>query len=270
MMHFLEKNVVFETEDSFGSIRVVDEPDGIRTLYFGDDSRQSEMLKSDVNLLVTPYEKMMACWQLFTPPLTSEVLVLGLGGGSAVKHCLQSLPGANISVVELRETVVSVARDYFALPTDARLTVYLDDGAQFIANQAQYLEKPVDLLIVDMYDLEHLYAYIYSEDFLANSLKLLNVGGVVAMNVWGSDQARFESVIAAVGKVFQWKILVMPVADAGNVVVLAFHPDTPNYTFDALLTRIKQLEKAVSIPWKRYLETILQNNEQLLPLSITL
>jgi spermidine synthase len=269
-MHFLEKNVVFSTEDAYGTISVVDEADDKRTLYFGDGSKQSQMLKNNPDRVLTPYEKVMACWQLFVPQDARNVLVLGLGGGSATKHCLQALPEAHISVVELRESVVNVARDYFALPNDDRLTVYLDDAAQFIANQAQDADKPFDLLLVDMYDLENLYAYIYSEDFLNNCLKLLNVGGVVALNLWGSHQTRFESVIAALGKVFHWKILVVPVVESSNVIVFAFHPETPTYTFESLLKRIGHLEKDFSVPWKTYLETILQNNHEQLSLSITL
>lgn len=270
MMHFLDKNVVFNTEDSYGKISVVDEADDKRTLYFGDGSKQSQMLRGFPNRLQTPYEKVMACWQLFLTPAANDVLLLGLGGGSATKHCLQALPKANVSVVELRETVVSIARNYFALPHDERLTVYLDDGAQFINHQAQAADRQYDLLLVDMYDLENLYAYIYSEDFLMNSLKLLRVGGVLALNLWGSHQARFKSVVAAVGKVFHWKILVVPVAESSNVIVLAFHPDTPKYTFDSLLARINDLEKAFAMPWKVYLETILQNNREQLSLSIAL
>jgi spermidine synthase len=269
-MHFLDKSVVFNTEDSYGTISVVDEPDDKRTLHFGDGSKQSQMLKSQPDRLLTPYEKVMSCWQLFIMQDASNVLVLGLGGGSATKHCLQVLPEAHISVVELRETVVNVAREYFALPNDDRLTVYLDDGAQFIAHQAQDADKQYDLLLVDMYDLENLYAYIYSEDFLSNCLKLLNVGGVVALNLWGSHQARFERVIAALGKVFHWKILVVPVVESSNVIVFAFHPESSKYTFESILTRISHLEKEFPMPWKTYLETILQNNREQLSLSITL
>ncbi len=271
IMPDLEEKVVFNTQDAHGKLRVVDEADGVRALYFGEKTKQSQMKKTVPNKLVTPYEQVMAAWQIFCLPQSEAALVLGLGGGSGTKHCLAQLPDAKVSVVELREAVVNVARDYFMLPTnDDRLAVYVDDAAQFMRRQIPHFDHLFDLMLVDMYDLENEYAYIYSRAFLSDCLNALQVGGVIVFNVWGNHEQRFESLIAALGEVFKWKILLLPVAGSGNVVVFAFHPDAPSYSSKVLHEKAKTLAQNSGIPFDAYFEEIIALNQQQLSLSINL
>jgi hypothetical protein len=106
-------------------------------------------------------------------------------------------------------------------------------------------------------------------------LNKLHKRGVLVMNVWGTDQTKFTQVIAALGKVFSWKILVVPVGSSGNVIVFAFHPDTPKYELKDIMVRVEHLEKLSDddlpvIPWRRYLDEMLTNNRQQLKMLINL
>lgn len=267
-MRLLTKNIIFNDQDAFGKMHVVDTTDGVRVLYFGDESQQSRMQQSSPDTLITPYEQVMACWQLFHGQ-AGNVLLLGLGGGSAAKYCFKQLPASQLTVVEMRESVVHIARQYFALPIDDRITVHIEDGGHFVANYASDQDGGFNLMLVDMYDLEKLYAYIYQEDFLTACLKQLNVGGVLTMNLWSTDAVLFNKIIAALGKVFHWKILIVPVPDSGNMIVFAFHPDAPLFDLSVVRARVAQLEEDginAHIPWSSYLALILQHNQQQLPL----
>jgi spermidine synthase len=260
-MHITTNSLIYQTQDLQGVIQVVDDGDE-RTLMFDSTSLQSRMSKGKPNQLITPYEQVMAYWRLFVCAEVGEALILGLGGGSAAKYCLEKLPNWQIHVVELREKMVAIAQTYFALPKDDRLTIYIEDGAQFIAHQAKLAHTHYQLLLVDLFDLTNNYSYDYTETFLKDCLKCLSVHGVMAMNLWGTNEVAFTQIIAALGKVFEWKMLIIPVTNTGNVVVFAFHPQANCYEMVDLMCRQQMLIEDKTIDWQSCLERILQNNRE--------
>ena len=82
----MSPKTVFEKQYEALHIRVTD-VEGVRTLWL-NDTAQSQMLLANPTQLITPYEQVMASWSLFVSDKnkTGQVLALGLGGGSAVKH----------------------------------------------------------------------------------------------------------------------------------------------------------------------------------------
>jgi len=260
-MQITTNSLIYQTQDLYGVIQVVDDGD-VRTLMFDGASQQSRMSKAKPNQLITYYEQVMACWRLFVSAEAGEALILGLGGGSATKYCLEKLPNWQIHVVELREKMVAIAQSYFALPKDDRLTIYIDDGAQFITHQAKLAQSRYQLLLVDLFDVSKIYSYDYTETFLKDCLQCLSPHGVMAMNVWGTNEEAFTQIIAALGKVFEWKILIIPVTNTGNVVVFAFHPQAVCYEMVDLIHRQQLLVEDMTIDWQGCLEKILQNNRE--------
>lgn len=64
-------------------------------------------------------------------------MVLGLGGGLLAKFLHRKLPGSHIVGVEYDKAIVKVARGQFALPTDDKLEVIVDDAYKVMEDYSQ-------------------------------------------------------------------------------------------------------------------------------------
>lgn len=269
-MQFKDKNIIHSCRDAEGDMHVVDTAEGVRVLYFGQDVQQSRMQLSDPNALITPYEQVMACWQLFDINI-KQVLVLGLGAGSATKYCFEHLPAAQLHVVELRESVLTIAREYFSLPIDMRLTAYIEDGIHFVKHQLRHTVNKLDLMLIDLFDLKDNYTYTYDAAFLTACLACLSENGVLAINIWANNPERFKAVMANIGEVFQWKLLMVPVPYSGNLIVFAFHPDGKKQSYAAMQARAKALAadtRHSAIAWQAHLASMIKHNQNQLDLIL--
>ncbi len=172
------------TVEGFGSTRrpIVYTDGDRRCLMFADGMIQSEMLLSDPNRLTLAYTRAMMCFVLFQP-VPRDMLIVGLGGGSLVKFCLQYLPDVRITVLEIDEQVIAL-RDAFSIPPDSeRLRVVHADASQYIAT----LAAKVDVLIIDGFDAQGQPASLASADFYYACRRAMRPAGVVVVNVHSSD-----------------------------------------------------------------------------------
>lgn len=203
-----------------GIIEVVD-TDGMRSLHFGTYPRQSSMLLRRSHTLELSYtQAMMAC--LLFNPIPSRALVIGLGGGSLVKFLLYYFPLCDVVVVENRRDVIEVAMRYFDVPENhPRLTIYHDDGYEFVSRQHYQAGTPYDLLLVDAYDHEGMSASVGVQVFFDACAGLLTNEGVLSTNLWGSERQEFTQTMQRINQSFKDQSLVLPVANKGNVIGLA-------------------------------------------------
>ena len=98
------------------------EEDGYRYLHFGSPWIQGAMKVSRPYELALEYPRQMMSCGLFYPN-PKHILQLGLGAASLTKFCYR-YTDAQVDVVEVSETVIAAARQWFKLPyDDERLTV---------------------------------------------------------------------------------------------------------------------------------------------------
>src|SRR5688572_1868289 len=93
----------------------VSERYGVRSLHIGSDTVQSSMRLTRPNDLELSYTRSMMAFLLFAPE-PSDVLMIGLGGGSLAKFVHHRLPAARVRAVEVNPQVVAIARQYFHVP----------------------------------------------------------------------------------------------------------------------------------------------------------
>ena len=91
----------------------------------------------------------MATALLHCPPLTPSpsLLVLGLGGGCLPSFLHTQLPEASITAVDIDNTIIDIAHQYFKL--DTHIKTIACDGVKYV----KYLEmknETVDYLFVDI------------------------------------------------------------------------------------------------------------------------
>lgn len=172
--------ILFQDYSAYHHIMVEDRGD-TRTLWFDSDP-ESLMSISD------PYAGGFEYTDFFHVPMmldptTRRVLFVGLGGGTGPKSFYKQYPNVQIDVVELDPMVLQVARKYFALPRDGRLSVTVADGRTFLQrNAGRY-----GAIILDAYSSGprggYLPYHLATKEFFELVNKRLINGGCVVYNV---------------------------------------------------------------------------------------
>jgi len=228
---------------------------GVRSLHIGSDTIQSSMRLARPNDLELAYTRSMMAFLLFIP-LPRRVLMVGLGGGSLAKFVYHRLPGAVTEVLEVNPQVVSIARRLFELPAaDARLTVRVCDAAQFIAAAA----GGFDAILVDGYDGDSQVAELATREFYANCRRRLERGGVLVVNLWGSD-FRFDDNVARIENAFPSATLCLPADKPGNVIVFAFRDPPAALRWDELTRKARELESPYGLEFSRFVGSLRRMN----------
>lgn len=157
-------------------------------------------------------------------PTAGRVLVIGLGGGVLPKRMIHDYPEMRVDVVELDQTVVDIAHDYFGLPHDERLRVIVGDGREYL----ETTDGRYDVIVVDAYHETHMPFALSTLEFVRLARSRLTPGGVLAFNVVGvlegEESGPFVRFLTGVSAVFG-ATYVFPVGvDCGgrrqNIVVM--------------------------------------------------
>lgn len=234
------ERVLYEEDTQYHRL-VITEDDEERHMRF-DRSHQSAMYLDD------PFETSFAYPQYFhlalaLKPDAKRVLVVGLGGGSAVKRMWRDYPDMHIDAVEIDPAVVEAAERYFAIPEDERIEIFVEDGRRFL----QQTEHTYDIILMDAYSADALPFHLTTQEFFTEAKAKLSPGGVLAYNIIGSvegDRSElFRSMYRTADTVWN-RLWVFPIGigDDGiatrnrNIIVLASDSRTAD---DELIARVK-------------------------------
>lgn len=231
--------VVFQKDTQYHRITVVDQGDA-RFLKF-DNSFQTGINKKDGYTSVFPYSDYFDLSFAIKPDI-ERALVIGLGGGAAPKRMWRDFPSLTTDVAEIDPVVVDVARKYFDLPEDRRITVAVEDGRRYVARTPNLY----DLVIMDAYYADSIPFHLTTAECFREIKAKLRPGGVVAYNIIGAvsgESSRlFRSMYRTISEVWR-AVYVFPIGigarrDPGalrNILVFATDVTMPR---QLLLERI--------------------------------
>ncbi len=240
---------MYEYQSAYHRLRVTDN-NGVRLLQF-ERNRQSTMLLEDPFETTIEYVGYLHL-TLAVKPDAQRTLAIGLGGGSLVKRMWRDYPEMRIDAVELDAEVVAIAREFFALPDDERITVTVADGRDFL------LMTPYtyDIIVVDAFNDDHVPRPLMTEEFCRECRDCMTPGGVIAYNVigavYGPHSKPFRSLHRTASNVWR-NVWVFPLDMAEdkrdstrNIVMLASDAEL---TEDELLERIaSRVDGLVTVP----------------------
>ena len=239
------------------------EQNGVRYLHFGTVWVQGAMRIGRPWKIELEYQQQMMAPLLFLPE-PARVLQLGLGAAALTRFCWKHLPRAEISVVEVSEEVVAAAHRWFALPPDdARLSVLLEDAREVVAQPR--LRRRFDWLQVDLYDRAARGPVLDDEPFYAACRRLLRAPGIAAFNLFGRG---FEPSFARIAAAFGDRALVLPEADAGNRIVLAFSGPPLAVPWTELHERARLLERQFGLPARRWVAGLREQAQDAVRLAV--
>ncbi len=233
----------------------VSETFGVRSLHIGSETIQSSMRIARPNDLELAYTRSMMAFLLFNARPTS-VLMIGLGGGSLAKFIYHRLPWVATEVVEINPRVVAIARRCFQVPPDdGRFTVMVANGAEYVARDG----CPADVIAVDGYDAESQVVELSNAAFYGACRRRLGAGGILVVNLWGSDR-NFDEVLLRIEAAFPAGTICVPAEKPGNVIVFAFkdHPGNPRW--DDLAQRAAALERFYGLEFPRFVQSMRKMN----------
>lgn len=233
----------------------VSETDGIRSLHLGNATVQSSMRLQDPSALELSYTRGMMAFLLFAPDATN-ILMIGLGGGSIAKYIHKYLPRVSARVIEINPRIIQIARSHFQVPeNDDRLTIIEGDGAAYVKEQA----AAAQVIMVDAFDSIGIPADLCSQSFFDHCYQALTQDGIFVMNLWGSDR-NFDAYLLRIEQAFEQRVLILPTGKPGNIVVFGFRRMPSEMRWDELRKRARQLAQEHQLELLQFVEKIQDSN----------
>lgn len=190
------------------------------SLHFQPHAIQSAMRHRAPDQLIVGYTRTMMSFLLFAPH-PERIAMIGLGGGSLAKYIHRHLPAADFTAVEINRDVVAL-RKLFAIPDDSgRFRVLCLDGADYI----EKCDAPLDVLIVDGFDMSGQPPQLSSQAFYDACFAKLTRRGVLVVNLWSATN-EYGKCIARLRRSFRDRLLHVPAEDSANRIVFAWKDET--------------------------------------------
>lgn len=251
---FWETNLAYEGESIYNYLQVRESDDEVilsTNVLFGVQS----ILKKDESLTGMYYDYALAA------PLMAgakekeklDVLILGMGTGTYATQCKRYFDNVQMEGVEIDEKITALAREYFELPEDVRVTTY--DGRAYL----NAVDKKYDVIFVDAFQDITIPFQMSSVEFFSEVKAHLKEGGVmtVNLNMRGEEEGNInEYLLDTVSDVFA-SVYLLDVTGCTNRVAYAFDSEETMQVFRNNVARTKEEELAslmrhILLEMKRY------------------
>jgi spermidine synthase len=180
--------VIHSERSLYRNILVEDKGD-LRCLKFNvksNKTRQSCFLKSQPQQLVFNYTKQLLTGLLVNPE-PKRILIIGLGGGTMSNTLHQLLPDSYIDNVEIDQSVINVARQYFGFLENDKIKTYSQDGRVFV-KRAVLKKQTYDWIILDAFNGDYIPEHLMTTEFLEEIKSLLSAQGILTANTFSSSK----------------------------------------------------------------------------------
>lgn len=232
---------VLSFDTTYNSVSVYETlSDGKKIRVMSLDGKFDSAMFLDSEELVFDYSKYYNLAEGFTPEL-KNILVLGGAGYSTPKDLLKRYPEANVDVVEIDPALTELARKYFELPDNPRLSIYHEDGRTFINRFSKTTPGRYDTIFLDVFRGYSLPYQMTTRESMQGVSDLLTDEGVMIANVISGiegDKGRFiRSEYHTLKTIFP-HVYIIPVgslsdgSEIQNVMVVAFKSQNPAIYFN--------------------------------------
>ncbi len=232
--------VIHSERSLYRNILVEDKGD-TRCLKFNvksNNTRQSCLFKSKPQQLVFNYTKQLLAGLLINPE-PKRILIIGLGGGTMSNTLHQLLPESQIDNVEIDQSVIKVARQYFGFVENDQIKTFSQDGRVFI-KRALLKKQEYDWIILDAFDGDYIPEHLMTKEFLLEVKALLSKQGILTANTFSSSELyNYESATykAVFGDFYQ----VVNKDNSNRIILASKLALLPNLNKDAIT--LQQNEK---------------------------
>lgn len=186
------RDVLYERDGLYEKIVIFDgQYRGWPTRFLQQDTSNSAAQSLVSDQLVYDYTQYYALHAMFTPKV-DRALVIGGGAYSIPKALLADLPTAKVDVSEIEPSLVPLAKEYFGLQDDSRLTHYIKDGRRMLHDT----QNRYDVIFSDVYhSMYSVPAHFTTTEFMELARDRLADNGVFIANLIGSTRTDGPSFI---------------------------------------------------------------------------
>lgn len=191
---FWQTDLTYEGESIYNYLQVYENEDEVvlsTNVLFGVQS----VYRKDKGLTGMYYDYAMAA-----PLMTDwdngskrkEVLILGMGSGTYATQCQRYFDNLNMEGVEIDQKITDLAREYFELPGEVKVTTY--DGRAYL----NAIDTKYDVIMVDAYQDITIPFQMSSVEFFTLVKEHLKEDGVmvVNMNMRGTKEGNINQYLA--------------------------------------------------------------------------
>lgn len=227
---------IIHRERSLYSTILVDQKGSTVCLQFSmrsDQRNQSCMDQKNPRKLVFGYAKMMLS-SLLLQPNPTDILIIGLGGGTLPMTLHQLYPAARIDIVEIDPAVKTVAETYFNFTTSDRMRVLLQDARVF-TKRAVSAGNTYDLVMLDAFNGDYIPEHLMTREYLEETKALLRPGAVLAANTFSISRLydhESETYRAVFGEFYN-----VTTRDSANRIIIARNEPLPDGSEFAAIAR---------------------------------
>lgn len=183
--NFIAKNRFDDIDTLYNRVwiyNVQDQTTGkpVKIMGINNENQSSMFVNSDE--LVNEYTKYYHLAKHFCPDF-KKTLMFGGAGYSYPKDFLSKYPDATIDVVEIDPGVTELAKKYFKLRENPRLTIYHEDGRVYLNRTGQ----KYDVIFGDAFASRNALPYqLTTREAVRREYEILNGGGGVILNIISS------------------------------------------------------------------------------------
>ena len=208
----------------------ISEQHGVRYLHFGTPWVQGAMRMARPYALELEYTRdLMLPLVLRDGDWPRTVLQVGLGSASITKYLHRFFPGTRLTIVEISESVLAAAHQYFRMPEGEQVRVEIEDGHTFMGrSKARY-----DLIVVDGFDEKGRAGMLDTAPFYMLCRERLTRRGLLAVNLLTRTRGVGPSV-DRLRAAFDDRVVAIPPSEAGNTVAIAATGAGIDATFEEL------------------------------------
>lgn len=134
----------------------------------------------------------------------SEILLLGMGGGSVIKTLREELNfKGKITAIEIDEVMIAVAEKEFNLMNDNVLDIIVDDAFVYVKN----VIEEHGIVIVDLFIDKNVPEECYSLNFWKSLIPLIKMGGYIIFNAGlnNSEDIKVDVIMSEFNLVFDFQ-----------------------------------------------------------------
>nr|WP_284047968.1 methyltransferase domain-containing protein [Marinobacter sp. ATCH36] len=219
-----------------------------RVMTFDSVFEQSKIDRRRPHLPVHEYSRAMLLPVAFVRP--SHVTILGLGGGVMASALLHLLPDCRVHAVELRPSVLQVAREYFSLPDSANLSLTIGDARDALGNAPN---SSTDFILADLYSSERMSPTQAQREFIRQCSRALSDNGWLAINYHRTPDINGPFFRQLRG---EFAVLLLFKSKTNNTVIFA-----SKRPFELLHSKdpaLAGLEKSLPIDWRRLMARVIR------------
>ena len=181
---FWEKDLTYEGESVYNYLQVYEDESKIAlstNVLFGVQS----VYQREKGLTGMYYDYAMAAPYMagYDGEDELDILILGMGTGTYATQCSRYFENVNVEGVEIDRKITDLARKYFELPEEIKVTTY--DGRAYLQGLSSSREDPekYDVIMVDAYQDITIPFQMSSAEFFRLVKEHLRENGVMVVNM---------------------------------------------------------------------------------------